>query len=644
MTSHPFLDALPESFTARYTPLEVLGSGGQGLAVLARHNELRRDVVVKFLMRLEPVAERRFHLEGGLLSRISHPNVIRIYDLGQVSDLLYLVMEYVPGETLAAHIQRGSLTPAGVMAVADDILAALGVVHELGIIHRDLKPENVWVGADGTCRLLDFGIARQDAGEGLTRPGALMGTPAYAPPEQILGEAQDGRCDLYSFGILLHEMITGVNPFDSDSAVLTLERQLGLRVETMSRPRFRVPPILENLVLSLMQKNPENRPASAAEARAILRHAAAVPPRGRVRSTLKGNRPTAPAMRVPGGSGSFASFLPERRRTGLTATGGRRRDRSLLLAATFLVSLLVGLAGGGFVPGARGPAPAEEAAALLRVPPASASPALPSFSLTQRDEILALVEKSRITRREAVALRLSGDATDPFRWDSFVEADRHFQRSMISESSSIEGALDDLEGRAHATDERGLRAILHGSRLCLRTALDGALQGTSTGQGRDLVTASESRDIQSLDRARRYFTSVGALVAGLGPASGPPPELPVLVALTAEAAGWIDLFPWRPDTAGERDRAIEAFEAALLAPPGASELRRVAGDVLYLSWLRGRRGAGATDVASEIQESLERAVSALPVADPRSQAVKEITSRVVASLRGAPRREPGAAD
>ncbi|HEU4631778.1 MAG TPA: serine/threonine-protein kinase, partial [Gemmatimonadaceae bacterium] len=209
----------------RFHVLAKLGEGGMGQVYLAEHVQLGRRCAVKLMRQAltdDAEAAARFRREAKNASEIAHPNVATVFDFGATSDgLTYLVMEYVDGEPLSSTLAReGPLEPARVATIARQVAEALAAAHALGIVHRDLKPDNIMlaVGRDGRemVKVVDFGIAKAMEGvtQQVTRTGYRIGTPAYMSPEQIRGDALDGRSDLYSLGCILFELLTGRPPFE----------------------------------------------------------------------------------------------------------------------------------------------------------------------------------------------------------------------------------------------------------------------------------------------------------------------------------------------------------------------------------------------------------------------------------------------
>ena len=263
---------------SHYRILEPLGAGGMGEVYRAHDLHLDRDVAVKVLLRgslAEPAARERFRREAHVLSRLSHPGVATIFDFDTQDGVDFLVMEYVPGGTLQSRLHKGPLGLDDVARIGAEIGDALEVAHRMGFLHRDLKPGNVVLTSSGTPKILDFGLARllnaNRASTTLTQEGTIVGSLPYMAPEQLRGEADDSRTDVYAFGAMLYEMATGQRPFMQ-------ERPEALIFEIMhgaSRPacslRPETPPELERLIDSCLNKDPTLRPASAGAVSQALR-------------------------------------------------------------------------------------------------------------------------------------------------------------------------------------------------------------------------------------------------------------------------------------------------------------------------------------------------------------------------------------
>ena len=215
------LDTLPPGTRiGSYVVVEELGRGGMGVVYLAEDQRLGRRVALKSLpasVSNSPELRQRLRREARAAATISHPGVAVVYALEEVDDHLFIASEYVSGETLRTAIARGPVPDERVRTIAMEMASALGAAHEAGVIHRDLKPENVLIKTDGSIKIVDFGIAQIETPEStrLTRAGAMLGTPAYMAPEQLLGGLVDARADIYAFGIVLSELLTGRHPLRS---------------------------------------------------------------------------------------------------------------------------------------------------------------------------------------------------------------------------------------------------------------------------------------------------------------------------------------------------------------------------------------------------------------------------------------------
>ena len=207
----------------RFVIERPLGAGGMGAVYLARDEQLGEQVALKVIAGvalLDPGSAERLRREASMARRISHPNVVRMHDLGEEHGMLYVSMEYVAGESLAARIQRlGTLTPAQLLPIAVQLCEGLGAAHSAGVVHRDLKPANILLDAADRVKLIDFGIARGDLHAGMTATNMVVGTPEYMAPEQVKGGAVDARTDIYALGAVLYHALTGRPPFRGDTPI-----------------------------------------------------------------------------------------------------------------------------------------------------------------------------------------------------------------------------------------------------------------------------------------------------------------------------------------------------------------------------------------------------------------------------------------
>jgi serine/threonine protein kinase len=264
---------LGRTISSRYRLVKKLGTGGMAVVYLARHVMIDRLNAIKILRRdlsLDPNQRERFLREARAVNRINHPNIVEITDYGEFEGTAYLVMEYAPAESLLSALKRGPFAWDRAVRVGEQISSALARAHEAGVIHRDLKPENVLLldplpgvepGADRV-KLTDFGIAKIVDAPALTFSEQMFGTPGYIAPEYVEGIKPDGRADLFSLGVLLYEAMTGLLPWDAKGQAELLLRPLTAAPTPLSE-RIEVPPELDSLVLSLLAKNPDDRPADA---------------------------------------------------------------------------------------------------------------------------------------------------------------------------------------------------------------------------------------------------------------------------------------------------------------------------------------------------------------------------------------------
>ncbi len=358
-----------------------LGRGGMSTVYKAVQVSLERTVAIKEIhpnFATSPELIARFEREARAIAQLSHPCIVQIYDYTHDGSAHFMVMEYIEGVDLKAAIERrGRLSAEQVLAIAVRVSAALAYAHAAGIIHRDIKPSNILLTREGQVKVVDFGIARMEEGEELTRTGAFVGTPAYMSPEQILGERLDGRTDIFSLGVVLYEALTGHKPFAEDAQASVQARILK---SDPPRPSRRAPGIsrqVERIVMRCLEKQRDRRFGSMSELNLAVR---ATLPRGerqRPRALIQ----LAAKLQEAPGKGGLRGGLSETTAGATTVTG----KRALSAAAALFV--IAGL--GGFAYWlTRGPsAPAREAktrppvrAERSRTPPPPA-PVLPAFAV-----------------------------------------------------------------------------------------------------------------------------------------------------------------------------------------------------------------------------------------------------------------------
>jgi Tol biopolymer transport system component/predicted Ser/Thr protein kinase len=257
-----------------YRILEKIGEGGMGVVYKARDTRLDRSVAIKVLPAAkvaDPDRRRRFEQEAKSASALNHPNIITVYDINRAGGSDFIVMEFVAGKTLAELIEHGRLPLADALKYAVQIGEALGAAHASGIVHRDLKPANIMVTGQGLVKVLDFGLAKlgepasgSDAGVTVTaplrtEPGVIVGTAAYMSPEQAEGRSVDSRSDIFSFGAVLYEMVTGRRAFVGETGPSTLAAILAKEPEPPSSLVREIPAELERAVLRCLRKDPQRR-------------------------------------------------------------------------------------------------------------------------------------------------------------------------------------------------------------------------------------------------------------------------------------------------------------------------------------------------------------------------------------------------
>ena len=250
-------------FAGRYEMLEVLGGGGMGKVYRVYDRKLEEEVALK-LIKPEISANRkaieRFKNELKVARKITHKSVCKMYDLGESGGTSYITMEYVPGEDLRSFIHRSKqLTVATSLSIAIQVAAGLGEAHRLGIVHRDLKPGNIMIDKEGNAKIMDFGIARTLAVAGETAEGIIIGTPEYMSPEQVEGRDVDARSDIFAFGCVLYEMLTGKSAFGRKTAAQAIAAVLHEEAPLVSESGVEVPEELQRVINRCLEKDPECR-------------------------------------------------------------------------------------------------------------------------------------------------------------------------------------------------------------------------------------------------------------------------------------------------------------------------------------------------------------------------------------------------
>jgi len=251
---------------SRYRVLRRLGGGGMASVYLAEHAHLQKAVVLKVLHgHLAKDAEmlERFRREASAASQLVHPHIVPIIDAGEIEGVMFTVMPFMPGGSLADRIGEGARSAIEVASIATQAATALDYAHRRGIVHRDVKPDNVLFDDDGHALVTDFGIAELRSQNRLTASGRAMGTPHYMSPEQAMGKLVDGRSDIYSLGIVMYEALVGFPPFDGPDAFAVGYKQVHEAVVPPQQVNSEIPLPMAEIVLRCLNKPPADRYARA---------------------------------------------------------------------------------------------------------------------------------------------------------------------------------------------------------------------------------------------------------------------------------------------------------------------------------------------------------------------------------------------
>lgn len=265
----------------KYKIVEHLGRGGMAEVYKAYQEHLDRYVAIKLMhsfLASDQDFLSRFKREAKSMAALTHPNIISVYDFDVQGDTYYIVMEYIEGGTLKdlieMHTRRGEkLSLARAVQIILELADALSFAHSRGMIHRDIKPANVMINGRGSAILMDFGIAKMTSGPTYTATGAMIGTPAYMSPEQGIGKPGDERSDLYSLGVLFFQLVTGQLPYDAETPLAVVLKHVNDPIPSPQQLNATIPPLIEEVILQALAKNPDDRYPSVHEFGRALRYA-----------------------------------------------------------------------------------------------------------------------------------------------------------------------------------------------------------------------------------------------------------------------------------------------------------------------------------------------------------------------------------
>ena len=253
----------------RYQIIKTLGEGGMANVYLAHDTILDRNVAVKVLrgdLANDEKFVRRFQREALSASSLSHPNIVEMYDVGEDDGQYYIVMEYVDGKTLKQVLKsRGKLSITEVVDIMLQLTDGMAHAHDAYIIHRDIKPQNIMILSNGMIKITDFGVATALNSTQLTQTNSVMGTVHYLPPEQAQGKGSTIRSDIYSMGIMMYELLTGLVPYKGENAVEIALKHLKEPLPSVRKTDPSIPQSIENIIIRATAKNPKNRYTDARE-------------------------------------------------------------------------------------------------------------------------------------------------------------------------------------------------------------------------------------------------------------------------------------------------------------------------------------------------------------------------------------------
>jgi serine/threonine-protein kinase len=346
-------------FSNRYAIQREVAQGGMAEVYLAHDQLLDRPVALKALFpeyAREPSFVERFRREAQAAANLNHPNIVAIYDWGQEAGTYFIVMEYVEGRSLRDLIRsEAPVDPNQAAEITGEIASALAFAHRSGVVHRDVKPGNVLLTRSGNVKVTDFGIARAGASDGLTQTGSVMGTATYFSPEQAQGLPVDGRSDVYALGVVLYEMVCGVPPFTGDSPVAVAYKHVREDPIAPSERNPEVPPDLEQIIMTSLAKDPEQRYQTADDMRAdLLRFRRGRPLAAAPVTAIVAEVPTTATQAATRAQSAYAAAATiatprvDDRGRQTDAPVYTRRKRKTALITTAIIILLIAVLGGIF--------------------------------------------------------------------------------------------------------------------------------------------------------------------------------------------------------------------------------------------------------------------------------------------------------
>ena len=402
----------------RYEVLATLGQGAMGTVYKAVDPLIERTVAIKTInlnLSNEERAEfeERFYREAKSAGRLSHANIVTIYDVGEVDDIAYIAMEYLEGESLREMLDSGVVLPVErISKIAARIASALNYAHENQVVHRDIKPANIMITTNRDVKIMDFGIAQIPTGS-RTQLGTVLGSPKYMAPEQVEGLPTDGKTDIFALGVVLYEMLTGNTPFNGENLSAIMYKILNETPAPPSTLNPRVPPVFDRIVSRALAKRPEDRYQTAREFARDLRNQevdAPLPERPPVAIARPANSDAAPRSAMKPNDATV--FLPPHRARGLVSSAASRarfttrvitafRDARLSHKLVLLGAPLIALAVVALYPAS--PYPAANLALHQNAPGQEAAPApMPPTRVAIPDEKL-LPEVEPVARPDRAA-------------------------------------------------------------------------------------------------------------------------------------------------------------------------------------------------------------------------------------------------